>query len=303
MIFAFHAGKFCLFSTFVLDFSTNFLFFQIFSSSDLKTCSKCHHMFYCNENCQKWDWINHKNECKFYKGQCKFFRNDIARLLLRVHLSLKRFPQKRTQLFKVPGTEKFLLKEDETLQDKMEIVEEISPDLKPEYRSYNDLRTPKKEVKKNKDTFKLFKTFFDGFRGAGLDVDREELFEDFCKIVANCTIFSTIYHVQIALSIFVPGFVHSCAPNACLSKIGRTVQIRALKKISPGEEITISLLSNCPNDHDIFSRQDRQKILKEFYYFKCSCPRCMDKDADKGKFVHFELFLPNYNNFFFVFFF
>jgi len=50
---------------------------QLFTISDLKSCSNCKCVFYCSPACQKADWNRHKKPCKGFK-EGQVFKKDIA---------------------------------------------------------------------------------------------------------------------------------------------------------------------------------------------------------------------------------
>ena len=219
----------------------------------MKACAGCGHMFYCNKVCQKEDWNFHKLECKLYNYYPGNVDNDYYKLLLRLYLTLERYPNKRTQAFKIPGTDP------------------------PQFRSYNDLRiSPEMDNK----ALVLFEWAYLAFRLYGIDdVDRDKLFEHYCKMHVNSVTMNDINNNDIGLGFYLieSGYEHSCDPNACVIYKDSKQEIRAVKNISPGEKVTINYLG------PLRPRDDRQKELKRRYYFTCSCTRCLDDDIDKGK--------------------
>ena len=52
-------------------------------SNELKKCSKCLQMYYCNKDCQTKDWKCHKYECKVYRHPMIEIMPTDMRLLLR----------------------------------------------------------------------------------------------------------------------------------------------------------------------------------------------------------------------------
>lgn len=64
-------------------------------TADLKHCSKCHQMYYCNRECQQNDWPLHKSECKVFRNDN--FKIELSstpeRLLLRLWLCAKTYPE------------------------------------------------------------------------------------------------------------------------------------------------------------------------------------------------------------------
>ncbi|EGC29833.1 hypothetical protein DICPUDRAFT_90323 [Dictyostelium purpureum] len=72
---------------------------------------------------------------------------------------------------------------------------------------------------------------------------------------------------------FLTSFInHSCDPNAYVQfPNDHTAEIRLLKPINPGEEITISYADT---SKDII---DRRSQLFENYGFNCECPKCLNE--------------------------
>ena len=243
-----------------------------YSRPGLKACDGCLHMFYCSKECQKNDWKIHKLECKIYKAHYEriqlphptndnLLTHDYFWFLLRVYLTLERFPDRRTESFKVPGTDPV------------------------KYRSYDDLRTCVHEIRTDLARVLNFEMIWDNFyREAGLNFNRGKLFEHFCKIAINRFCVKNVDLRVIGLSIFVPesGFKHSCIPNAALVFNGMNLEVRALKNIPKDEKITINYVTTYISN-GIISQEDRLKLLKKQYFFDCSCPICLNCKGE-GKF-------------------
>ena len=233
-------------------------------------CSGCRNMFYCSKDCQRQDWKVHKHECKaFY---CHGAPDFTRRMLFRLFLTMKHSPEKRTQRYKIPGTDP------------------------PQYRTYDDLRTFKEaEIKKDKKTFKLFKKIFEDFHFIGIDCKAEEIFDCLCKHLANSFIIENSILLPVGASIFVLEsiFEHSCVPNADLIFHGAKLEVRAIKKISPGEKITVGHVDFK------YSRDIRKKMFQNCF-ITCSCSRCTDND-EEGKFLFncFETFLFSFAVFYY----
>lgn len=60
----------------------------------------------------------------------------------------------------------------------------------------------------------------------------------------------------------------------CLCLFETRIELRALGKISPGEELTVSYI-------DFLNvSEDRRQLLKKQYYFDCTCEHCEKKIKD-----------------------
>ena len=179
-------------------------------SDSLKKCSKCHQMFYCDEDCQRNDWIYHKNECKVFRHhnfQMSESTSD-ERLLLRLWLSFKFVPNFATKRFPlIDGTDVCL----------------------------NEIRLTVEELTKDEAIIKLvlllakFKALY------GLKCDQTLLFllfgfvnsEQMCEPIyyfPDCPFKtkSSDFIVPIGSAIFIsnPEVRHSCLPNTCLTNNG-----------------------------------------------------------------------------------
>ena len=66
-------------------------------------------------------------------------------------------------------------------------------------------------------------------------------------------------------------FNHSCRPNAQYfwNVDTNTRDMRSLRKIKQGEEITVSYIASL-----LYSREERQAYLRDTYNFDCSCEAC-----------------------------
>lgn len=85
---------------------------------------------------------------------------------------------------------------------------------------------------------------------------------------------------------------HSCDPNAAIdteedvssldapddSASGPLGVIRAMRPLSPGEEVTISYIPQLYYPRDL-----RRRALEERYFFSCKCPRCSSVDTPAAR--------------------
>ncbi|XP_035731082.1 SET and MYND domain-containing protein 5-like isoform X2 [Vespa mandarinia] len=71
---------------------------------------------------------------------------------------------------------------------------------------------------------------------------------------------------------------HSCLSNADVEfpYSNNVLVLKATRDIQPGEEICISYLEDC----ELRSRHSRQKALKSYYLFICSCEKCQSEAGD-----------------------
>ena len=69
-------------------------------------------------------------------------------------------------------------------------------------------------------------------------------------------------------------FNHSCRPNAQYfwNKDRDTRDVRTLRKIKQGEEITVSYITI--GRGQLFGREERRSLIKDTYHFDCKCKTC-----------------------------
>ena len=246
---------------------------MIFFRSFFIVCGDCASMCYCSIDCKDKDWKIHEHECKIFKDHYETLSDHTERFLLRLYLTLKHFPDERFKSHEIPRTDP------------------------PLYRSYVDLKIQPEDVKKDETKFGPFENILKNFHRVGIEFDREELFECFCKIMANTFAIDDDDMFTIGTSIFIVEsvFEHSCDPNADLVFNGIDLEVRAIKNISSSEKITISWTDRQ------YSREDRQKLLKESFYLTCLCNKC-SADNEDGKFclIVSNLFYWNFLFFFFA---
>ena len=91
-----------------------------------------------------------------------------------------------------------------------------------------------------------------------------------------------ICHVASGLYVEASVFDHCCQSNACASGEGLTLEIRALKDIEVGQQISIDYVQN------ILHKNERQKSLNEKYYFVCQCFRCQSDFDNRFDYKRFR---------------
>lgn len=215
----------------------------------LLKCAKCKNIFYCNKECQKEDWKWHKYECKFYRDHYEYLKVALPRLLLRLHLYLLNKPE---------------------MAEKEAVWNDIT-------RSYNQLGGHQDKIRNDPVRMRIFDSIWPVFAQLlRVPLDEETFFTVYCKMFMNhyFTLDSELMPIAMTLYLLATKFDHSCAPNAVPAYTGRSLEIRAIKTIQPGDRITF-----CRTDLSR-NKQIRQMDLKERYYFVCKCSRC-DSDFDE----------------------
>uniref|UniRef100_A0A3P8ZFP8 [histone H3]-lysine(4) N-trimethyltransferase n=1 Tax=Esox lucius TaxID=8010 RepID=A0A3P8ZFP8_ESOLU len=215
----------------------------------LAKCGKCKKAFYCNVKCQKGDWAMHKLECgamtAFGENWCP---SDTVRLVSRI------IAKQKTQKERSMSEKLLLIGELESHLEDMdnERRETIEADIATLHQFYSkNLDFPNKTA--------LF-TLFSQVNCNGFTVEDEEL-----------------SHMGAAIYPDVALVNHSCCPNVIVTYKGNMAEVRAVQKMVPGEEVLTSYMDL------LYPTADRNKRLRDVYYFTCDCKECKTKSKDKMK--------------------
>ncbi|KAG7375448.1 SET and MYND domain-containing protein 3 [Phytophthora boehmeriae] len=106
-----------------------------------------------------------------------------------------------------------------------------------------------------------------------------EILELFGRV--NCNAFSLANQVTnevVGLGLFPEGalFNHDCDPNCVVSFCGQQMQVRTVRDVEAGEELTVSYIELLQPTHA------RREELKNSYFFECACARCQDAIQEEG---------------------
>ncbi|XP_052772836.1 histone-lysine N-methyltransferase SMYD3-like [Mya arenaria] len=215
---------------------------------NLKKCTGCSDIFYCNKVCQKRDWTVHKQECKCLKAIQPKKPLDSVRLLLRLVIS---------QNLNLPQNNEW----SRTLDDLMSHSEDI-----------------KKDAERSEQFAQVAFTLKE-YAGSHVSLpDASKLLNLFGKMVINSYTICDGELKDLGVGMYLGGsrLDHSCSPNAVTSFHGVTLVVRA----------TQDILDNSPNKvfisyiDQLAPRKERQTALKKQYYFDCACSRCSDEQFD-----------------------
>ena len=233
-----------------------------------KVCKKCHAITYCSEDCQVEDWPRHKDNCvpvmvtevgEMGRGlvAAKDIKMGEQILIDSVVISLDwNWKSDSIMTRKVPRSLK------EQIQalpgEKASQFHDLKSDVNIKF-SERDLRTLRKE-----NCFTEMKAF----RSNRIESEKGDL------------LFFVLSRIN-----------HSCAPNVdeCSlpkeSKDQENVvehELRAIKDISKGEEITIFYLNHVKS---IGIKQLRREYLKEKFGFQCKCCVCCGQVDDQDHII------------------
>ena len=234
-------------------------------SDQLKKCSKCHQMYYCDKECQQNDWKCHKFECKVMRNPLWRDKplNDLFRLYMRWWLLYDCDPSfASTKHPTLNGTEicmNDINEEPEVLFFNMPLMERVS------------------------NSFRLY----------GLKIESQKFVKWFA-LTSMCGIFA-IFNInydlhqpieeisqQIGLTVIfqLSTANHSCVPNAHSFFKGFSRQLMANKSIAKGETITLCFVDMEANRDERREEMFAKDILPPTL---CQCDRCrlhLDKDLD-----------------------
>ncbi|CAG2117780.1 unnamed protein product, partial [Medioppia subpectinata] len=205
------------------------------------------------KECQKNDWKYHKNECPLYRHECietLLSDNDI-RFWLRLYLSVQNIPNFATKKYRLFDGSDVSLRD---IEVKDIIVNE------------NERRDQLEDI-------------YGIFRRLGVDYDPREVVHciKHTNVVKNLIKNSTFLKSNLRVGIIGRGLYiqyivlrHSCQPNSAFifNCRGLSKELRAMRPIAAGEEITVALVP-------LFQkRADRQQALKA-YSIVCECDKCV----------------------------
>lgn len=236
---------------------------QFLPSSDLKLCNSCKYLWYCSKECQKEDWIGfHKHkECDFYqkltssanqalRESFEDIRAGNCAFLIRAFLLIKAKPavvKQDVTLFN--GGKRTWL----SLMDNDGINEKFTPML---HNTITRLQSVNPVIFADRGSQVLMLSLYHMVRiNSHVINHRTEIFPD-----------------GQGLSIQVSVLNHSCRPNVSTVFKGNRLEIRAIKDIRPGDEVTFAYIEL------LHSKAERHKLIKEMWEFVCNCERCQEGD-------------------------
>ncbi|XP_061842953.2 N-lysine methyltransferase SMYD2-A-like [Nerophis lumbriciformis] len=216
---------------------------------NLARCGKCKKAYYCNVKCQKGDWAMHKLECSAMVafGE-KWCPSETSRLVARI------LARKKTQRERC-SSEKIL-----PIEEMQSHVEDVDNEKREENQA--DVARLHQFYSKNLDfpDSKELLSLFSQVSCNGFTIEDDELFH-----------MGTAVYPDLAL------INHSCLPSVIVTYNGTWAEVRAVTDMKPGDEVLISYIDL------LYPTDDRNKRLRESYYFTCDCQECKSRSKDKVK--------------------
>lgn len=219
--------------------------------TNLRACSFCKHVYYCNRECQRKDWKYHKYECKIWK-------------------SLKHAPglsDLQFHLFRVVIN----MINSENHEKSIRSIE----DLVSNY--HEDIGETEKKI-----YFQVFCKLQHLCKISGLELPQKFTSAHFVshlisKIKCNSfAISNEEFTNTIGAGLYLNGslFNHDCNPNCIQIFDGQKLKVVTLRDVRQEEELNISycILPDC--------KHERQCYL-DTYSFACTCQICTDSKHEK----------------------
>ncbi|XP_068088168.1 histone-lysine N-methyltransferase SMYD3 isoform X2 [Hyperolius riggenbachi] len=218
-------------------------------SKKLQRCSQCKFAQYCNSVCQRNAWKDHKRECRCLKSVYPNIPTDSVRLISRIIFKLLENPACSSgELYSIHDLQSHVQELREEMKEGLgHLAATLEQYLKTEIQDSTQLPP--------------------GFH----------IFEYFSKVTCNSFTISDgeLQDVGVGLYPSMSLLNHSCDPNCVIVFEGTCLQLRTVKKITKGQEMTISYIDVKMPTHQ------RQAQLNRQYCFSCDCHRCLTKDKDE----------------------
>ncbi|KAH8701127.1 hypothetical protein BGW36DRAFT_425922 [Talaromyces proteolyticus] len=214
------------------------------ASADLKACTRCKVVRYCNKSCQLKDWrFAHSLECPIFSKLYPNIMPNHARAVLRVILRhrSKKYSDDEFQRFLALGSHR---------QDM------LTGSHKDRWE--NNILLSAKAVKEF----------------SGVELSEEQIALYIARLDINAFNLATPFYDRIGLFLhpYAALINHSCDYNAVVSYEADKIFIKASRPIKKDEQIYVSYIDTT------YSVNTRRKELAERYFFNCNCPKCTEEE-------------------------
>jgi len=232
--------------------------------TQLKSCAKCKFAKYCNEECQKNAWNDHKMECGALAKITPKVPSEEVRLAARI-------------LFK-----QFQKTKDGAERDESEALLKMS-----ELEAHESVKLNPVETKDMENKVKTLKGYLTNTKliTKKKTVSDDELRKIFFQIKSNAFMLSDRSGLQVIGSGIYPSIAllnHSCSANCCAIQNMNKVEVRPLRDMEANEELLISYVD------PISTSIERKSELKEKYNFACRCSDCAQRKNDAYYIAKFD---------------
>ena len=213
-----------------------------------KPCSHkciCGDVFYCSDECQKYDWINHKETCPLVS--IRYVDEERGRGLL----ANRRIHPGQLILEEAPV---MLIGSDMQQDHQKEIIYQYNRLTKHQKKIYNCL-SYNKLLKGPGNLVKILNIWYtNNVCSKNSKFDEEDV---------------KGMYFRFSMSVN-----HSCIPNCVLNfDEDRNLKLVAIARIAKGEELVINYLDPSKGEKNLL-RYERQKSLIKGWNFVCKCPVC-----------------------------
>ncbi|KAJ5347130.1 zinc finger protein [Penicillium brevicompactum] len=210
---------------------------QVETGSELKACTGCRVVKYCDRTCQSKDWkFAHSLECPIFKNLKPMVLPNNARALLRMVLRSARNKYDAEEFKVFEGLETHI----------------------------NEISESQGQLDRITLTARAVKNY------SGTDIDEGTVSSYAAKLDLNSFNLTTSMYDRIGLYLHpYAGLInHSCDYNATVGFDGPELYVKALRPIKQDEQVFISYIDTT-TPYDI-----RRNELKERYFFDCLCTKC-----------------------------
>ncbi|KAI2787533.1 hypothetical protein POX_f07902 [Penicillium oxalicum] len=223
---------------------------QMETGTDLKACTGCRVVRYCDRTCQLKDWkFAHSLECKIFQNLKPQILPNNGRALLRIILRAwkNKCTTQEMDLFTNLETHIQEISESQAQLDRMNLLS--------------------KAVKSYSET----------------NISQEVIMGYAARLDLNSFNLTTAMYDRIGLYLhpFAALINHSCDYNATVGFDGEELFVKAIRPIKKDEQIFISYIDTTT------PYAVRRKELSERYYFDCQCTKCAKgPDGPEDQFSH-----------------
>ncbi|XP_042902365.1 histone-lysine N-methyltransferase SMYD3 isoform X1 [Parasteatoda tepidariorum] len=233
------------------EFRGQYCDYCFIKKDNLKRCSQCSFLYFCDKNCQVKAWEMHKTECKFIKKAGDKKPTPSLRLIALIIFKIKKYGTNE------PSEDVYGRKV--SFASLMSHAEEIKQDLKRCQIIMAMLITLKEYI---------------GSDNLPPPAEFTEIFGKMC--VNSFSICHEMSPIGSGLYLGASVFDHSCDPEAVAVFDGTTLNVRMMKKV-PHRDIQKVFISYVG---ELLLKEEKQRQLKEQYYFSCKCSYCIFSQND-----------------------